>query len=531
MTKLKLTDREWKSFEIGDLFLVKIGKSIDGNKVERQKGKTAYITRKEQLNGLDGFIDYDENFLNQDFPVITVGNETAEPFVQTYPFFTGTKVNILKPKKKLNKEVLSFIATSLKQHKSKYSYSFTINSTRLKKQNILLPIDKNSQPDWQFMEAFIKQKQQNQTKRLVDYYSQRAMDLMIETGTIGEVEWKEFEVGQLFSFESKPSKGLNHLEKCQVGGTNYIGATNRNNGVLEYVAKNEEMTYQGNAIAFIRNGEGSMGYSIYKVEDFIATQDVSVGYNENLNRYNGLFITTVADTIRGKYNFGYKRNQTRLNKERLRLPVDKNGDPDWVFMENFIKQIERNKTQAVLNYYNQFVQEMRGGGRKNNQFTQVSWQAFAIEDICEILSGQDIYERERIIGRIPYITATANNNGIGYFVDNSNTTLEENCISVNRNGSVGYAFFHPYLALFGNDTRKLRPKYGDKYTALFITSSIEKQRVKYGYGYKMGTERLKKQKILLPINEQNQPDWDLMSSFMKHKELEQIVRYLKAKEQ
>lgn len=73
-----------------------------------------------------------------------------------------------------------------------------------------------------------------------------------------------------------------------------------------------------------------------------------------------------------------------------------------------------------------------------------NWDAFFIEDVAEILSGRDIYERERLDGLIPYITATANNNGIGYFVANSNETLESNCLSVNRNGSVGYCFYHPY---------------------------------------------------------------------------------------
>ncbi|MDO4702093.1 MAG: restriction endonuclease subunit S [Erysipelotrichaceae bacterium] len=58
-------------------------------------------------------------------------------------------------------------------------------------------------------------------------------------------------------------------------------------------------------------------------------------------------------------------------------------------------------------------------------------------------------------GSTPYITATSVNNGIGYFVNNSNLTLEKGCISVNRNGSVGYSFYHSYDALFGNDTRKL----------------------------------------------------------------------------
>ena len=46
----------------------------------------------------------------------------------------------------------------------------------------------------------------------------------------------------------------------------------------------------------------------------------------------------------------------------------------------------------------------------------VSWKEFFIEDICEIQSGKDIYERDRIDGQTPYVTATANNNGIGYFI-------------------------------------------------------------------------------------------------------------------
>ena len=56
MSRLKLTDREWREFSVGEIFTITIGKSIDGNKVNRQSGKTAYVTRKEQLNGIDGFI-------------------------------------------------------------------------------------------------------------------------------------------------------------------------------------------------------------------------------------------------------------------------------------------------------------------------------------------------------------------------------------------------------------------------------------------------------------------------------------------
>lgn len=124
--------------------------------MNRKSGKYAYITRKESNNGLDGFINNEEPFLNNDFPVITIGNETAEPFVQTFPFFTGTKVNILNPKNKISGYSLSFISICLKKHKIKYSYSFTINSTRLKRQKILLPVDNNGEPDYDYMENYIK---------------------------------------------------------------------------------------------------------------------------------------------------------------------------------------------------------------------------------------------------------------------------------------------------------------------------------------------------------------------------------------
>ncbi|KAF9659298.1 restriction endonuclease subunit S [Tenacibaculum mesophilum] len=165
-----IEEKKWSEFKISDLFDNKIGKNIDGNKVNKFKGKTAYITRKETNNGLDGFINYDGNYLNNEYPVITIGNETAEPFVQKNIFFTGTKVNILKSKNNISEFALSFITTSLRQHKSKYSYSFTINSTRLRKQKILLPVNKKDEPDYEYMENYMKQLE---FKKLSEYLNRK----------------------------------------------------------------------------------------------------------------------------------------------------------------------------------------------------------------------------------------------------------------------------------------------------------------------------------------------------------------------
>jgi hypothetical protein len=346
-----LKNIQWGEFVIQDIFDIKIGKSIDANKVNKKSGKIAYITRKECDNGLDGFIDFDFNYINFDSPVITIGNETAEPFVQNYPFFTGTKVNILIPKQKTSKLALLFVSQSLKKHKSKYSYSFTINSTRLKRQIIQLPKTSKGEPDYAFMEQYMHQKEHEKYDKYRVAISDRLEKIkdFQDVIPLNQKEWGEFELGKLFKLYSGKSKGLNHLKKTK-DGVNYLGATNSNNGVLTSVQidGNEKLIQKGNCIAFIRNGEGSMGYSIYKAEDFIATSDISVGYSTNINRYTGLFITTIADRIRGKYNFGYKRSDTRLKKEKLQLPINSKGEPDYTYMESFMKKLEYEKLSKYL---------------------------------------------------------------------------------------------------------------------------------------------------------------------------------------
>ena len=286
--RAKQQNIEWFEFVIEDLFEIKIGKNVDGNKVNKNSGRFAYITRKETNNGLDGFINQDFALMNEDYPVITIGNETAEPFVQAFPFFTGTKVNILIPKHNVSKFALMFIAQSMKMLKGKFSYSFTINSTRLRRQKILLPSKSNGKPDYKYMESYIISLQQEKVNRIENFYRKKLKNFNIndEISPLYEKEFGEFEIGKLFKLVQGKSKGLNHLVKSN-DGINYLGATNLNNGVLCQVKEVQAQVQKGNCIAFIRNGEGSMGYSIYKHEDFIATSDISVGYNPNLNRHVG----------------------------------------------------------------------------------------------------------------------------------------------------------------------------------------------------------------------------------------------------
>lgn len=337
-------------------------------------------------------------------------------------------------------------------------------------------------------------------------------------------EWKGFRVEDLFYFENKPSKGLNHL-KQRDDGVNYVGATNRNNGVLAYVEANQKVIYKGNAIAFIRNGEGSMGYSVYKAEDFVATQDISVGYNENLNRYIGLFIVAVADKVRGKYNFGYKRNQKRLNKETLQLPINSDGLPDWQFMEDFIKQKEQKQIADLKDYYADKAVELMisTGSLKNTE-----WQEFSFSDIfIEVKRGKRLTKGNQQNGEIPYVSSTAANNGVDNFIGNSKGVRTfENCLTLANSGSVGSTFFHHYTFVASDHVTALILGKPNKYIYLFLSGIIRRLEEKYSFNREINDKRIQREKILLPVNSDGLPDWQFMEDFMKQIERSKIAAVL-----
>ena len=219
--------------------------------------------------------------------------------------------------------------------------------TRLRRSKIILPVNDAGEPDYAYMENYVRFVEEKILQRYREYCRNCRPPLTIQS--LNEKNWRAFVIGELFKLETGKSKGLNHLEE-DAGGISYLGATNRNNGVLTFVKPDENFIQRGNCIAFIRNGEGSIGYSVYKREDFIATSDITCGYANFLNEFVGLFITTVADKVRGKYNFNYKRSDTRLKSERLMLPVNEAGAPDFEYMEAYVKNLVAKKYRKYLEY-------------------------------------------------------------------------------------------------------------------------------------------------------------------------------------
>ena len=165
------------------------------------------------------------------------------------------------------------------------------------------------------------------------------------------------------------------------------------------------------------------------------------------------------------------------------------------------------------------------------QLNELKWKAFNLCDIFSISAGVRLTKSDMIEGARPFIGATDSNNGITAFVSDSNPSLDKNVLGVNYNGSVVENFYHPYEAIFSDDVKRfhLLNHEDDKYILLFIKNSIWQQKIKFQYGYKFNAKRMARQKILLPVDEKNLPDWKYMENYMRAKENLLLKKYFDKK--
>jgi restriction enzyme bgcI subunit beta len=530
----KLVKKEWREFFVSEIF-TKIQRGKRLTKGNQQNGEVPYVSSTAANNGVDNFIGNSKGVrIFENCLTLANSGSVGSTFFHHYTFVASDHVTALILERP-NKYIYLFLSGIIRRLEEKYSFNREINDKRIQREKILLPVNSDGLPDWQFMEDFIKQKEQKQIVDLKDYYADKAVELMISTGSLKNTEWQEFKIGKIFEQLLRGNNKGHSNEDCQFG-VSYNGAKYNDNGVTGFVETNGKFKiFKGNAIVFVMTGEGSVGLSVYKKEDFVPSSNVFVGYSSVLNRWNGLFLVTAINNGADRYNYGYIRNEKRLFNEKILLPVNSDGLPDWQFMEDFMKQIERDKITTVLSYYNNSLNNngLRGGGGERWIPSKSCWAAFAIQDVCEIHSGVRLTKQDMQEGKIPFVGASDSNNGITAFIANKNASLDKDVLGVNYNGSVVENFYHPYECLFSDDVKrlKIKSKQVGKYAYLFLKTMILKQKSKYQYGYKFNATRMAKQKILLPVDASNQPDWINIERFMQQMELEKIICYLKSKNQ
>ena len=307
----------------------------------------------------------------------------------------------------------------------------------------------------------------------------------------------------------------------------YVTRSDSNNGLARFVSpKNYEFGSDDGGCITVGLDTQTAFYQPHK---FVTGQNIQVITGESLNEDVAQFMVPILrQQMTAKFNWGGNgATLGRMKRLTVMLPVTDSGEPDYAYMAEYAQQ----KRNAMLAKYRAYVEARiaeLGEVAEIPALDEKGWRAFHLEEIGTVTSGRDIYAAERVKGNTPYITSGGTNNGVGYFVGNINDTLDSGYIALNRNGTVGKAFYHPSKSLMGNDCRKIHLKDADRnlFVGQFVSLCLSMQSECFSYSRKLGTARAKRMQVMLPVTDSGEPDYEYMEQYSKNMMLRKYQQYL-----
>ena len=303
------------------VFNIQYGHGLELNKLDEDNGEINFISRTAKNNGVSAIVRKINSVKEMPEGSITVslGGTVLEAFLQPKPYYTGYHIFCLldKDEIKLTKQQKLFYCACIRENKYRYSYGRQANKTL---KNILVPAPQDI-PSW------VNGTNLDRFDELHKPFSK------IDTPSLSTKNWKSFHFDDIF--EIKKGKRLTK-ENMIEGGNPFVGAIDKNNGISNLIGQTP--LFDSNTITVSYNG--SVAEAFYQPYEYWASDDINILIPRfEITPFLGLFLCTVIKKEKYRFSYGRKWHKERMQTSTIKLPVDKNGKPDWQFMEDYIKSL------------------------------------------------------------------------------------------------------------------------------------------------------------------------------------------------
>lgn len=337
----KIDTSGWKEFRIGDLFEACLSKD-DIQPKDFVEGKIPLVSSGKENNGIIAFVE-DKKARQWEANTLTI-DMFGKVFYQENPYFAVShgRVNILLPKISMTKGCLQFMGCAIeKVTLQKYAFNEMCTGTKVLKDNIKLPATPNGAPDWAYMESYMANLETKVAESLT--LLQAAKDA--EKKKVDTREWGEFRVRELFDAERGKVKNIQPLTP---GATPIIAAGAYNQGIAGMY--DIDSAYK-NRITVSCNGAGC-GSTFYHPYEFNVNGDaITLIEKKCMSDRAKQFVACILNaTFTRKFSYEEKCSPQKALVEAMRLPIDKTGQPDWAYMEEYMRKMEE-KTKTALNTF------------------------------------------------------------------------------------------------------------------------------------------------------------------------------------
>lgn len=365
----------FKEYKIGDLFVPMKGRNKLTKLDLSPKGNIPVFSSDSSNNGICGFTDKKPDFIvNETNPVFVVfGDHTRSLNIAETSFCVMDNVKVLRPRYNNILALLYFFSVWKKGIPNlgyARHWSVAVNV------KLYLPVI-NGDIDFDYMESYIHELQNESLIKLNDYLksngfdktklSHEEKDAVLQLRN-GEVEWKEFKVGELFDIHPTNAYKLTNSHIFHDDGKNPVVTNSSvNNGITGY--SNLSPTERGNMITYsdTTTSEGIF----YQPDDFVGYPHVQGLYpKRDSDKWNEktllFFVSLFRKTAGGRFDYANKFNRTIASKMLVSLPITANGEIDWAFMQNLISAESRLAIRGVVEWKDSIGNKSKTDGRTRN---------------------------------------------------------------------------------------------------------------------------------------------------------------------
>lgn len=379
---------EYKAFRIGALFeklnapYIGAGRKQDNVSKERtEEFSLPLINCKWGDNGImyygrpSDFVHY-ENVLSVVYNgPPTVGAVYAQPLIGVFTdaYLIALKKSVMP---NMSMELCLYLKTAVEKaiHDTKYSRADKATWTgKVENDEIFLPVTDEGTPDWEYMQERISVLEQERISVLEQYLLAAGLDDYKLTTEDQETlnkkaTFKPFSIGDLFV----PLKG------GYIGTGKKIGSATKarseeycipltcaklgDNGIMYWGKKGDFRTYT-NAISIIADGAVSAGLvyaqpeeaGVYSHSYFIRLENVEVSYRTNL------YLASVLNKVLyPKYSRERPpRWENKVENDSILLPVTAEGQPDYSYMEQYIRVQEKLAIRDAIQLKDRIIEETK----------------------------------------------------------------------------------------------------------------------------------------------------------------------------
>ena len=152
--RIQLNTDNWKWFRYDEIFDIRKGKRL--TKADMVEGDINFVGATRFNNGITAKISNDAYIHSANTITVSYNGSIAEAFYQIEPFWATDDVNVLYPKFELNVFIAMFLCSLISKEKYRFNYGLKWDKETMRQSKVKLPISRESAPDWQFMENYIK---------------------------------------------------------------------------------------------------------------------------------------------------------------------------------------------------------------------------------------------------------------------------------------------------------------------------------------------------------------------------------------